>query len=399
MSNKKPEKKFIVEDGPKERNGKRERIATLIRERAEKKRLLELQSLRLNPPNAPLLDVSTLPPLKLTPVDPRFYMSKILMDSINTCDITVVEVCFRKHCHPEVICSLLYVGEMESNPMGPNSRVYVGVDILVDIYTMWFKVAPDNIYVLTGHSATYDRGTGIVTSNTEYTWQFTRVMEMNPPISDESIAIQEKLKTDLLMKTKRVSSSEHRDDMRVLSALEQSLEDAAQYKTSKSYPVIGSSSLDTSMTGDVKSHEVILPVNDIDWNDPEIDSFLDHIALDDDTLFFDSSHEVEDVLKEHIHGSLGQGRYASSHTEQAAAVEATESRDNTRDSISAVEAEFTTSIFSYESLQQNLVESRPAATIKEALNRVTSKPTLVKNIETFTYVGTFSVDIGKDGKV
>eukprot|EP01034_Spumella_vulgaris_P039170 gene39170-48380_t len=200
-------RRFIVEDGPKERNGKRERIASLIRDRAEKKRLLELQSLRLNPPNPSLVDVCILPPLKLTPVDPRFYVSKTLMEAINTCDIGIVEACFRKHCHSEVICSVLYVGEMKSNPLGPNSRVYVGVDILVGIYAMWFKVAPDNIYVLTGHSATFDRGTGIVTSNTEYTWQFTRVMEVNPLISDEEIAIQEKLKSDLLMKTKRVSSS------------------------------------------------------------------------------------------------------------------------------------------------------------------------------------------------
>eukprot|EP01034_Spumella_vulgaris_P032245 gene32245-39816_t len=244
---------------------------------------------------------------------------------------------------------------------------------------MWFKIAPDSVYVFTGHSATFDRGTGVTTSSTEYTCQFTRVIEAKLTISDEEIQKQEKLKADLMMKTKRVSSSEHRDDMRVLRVVEQSIKDATQFRADYS-----------------KSHEVILPVNDIDWNDPEIDSFLDHIALDDDTLFFDSSEN--DVM--------GPGEYASAINKVFVTADAEQCIEPSVGVGAQIgEGEITSGIFSYENLQDNLatvINGSSAVvhpvTLKEALTLMTSKPTLVKNIETFTYVGTFSVDIGKDGK-
>ncbi len=84
-------------------------------------------------------------------------------------------------------------------------------------------------------------------------------MEGTATISDEEIQRQEALKNQLLVKTagqtKRVSSSEHRDDLRTLSALEQSLEDAAHYRERFN------SNSDVSVAGDVnvRSNEVRLP--------------------------------------------------------------------------------------------------------------------------------------------
>jgi hypothetical protein len=130
-------------------------------------------------------------------------------------------------------------------------------------------------------------------------------MEVHSTISDEEIQRQENLKNQLLVKTagqtnKRASSSEHRDDLRTLSTLEQSLEDAAHYYWD-------GNSRDVSVAGDVaKSNEVryLSPPSFFLLN---FDAFLTFRSSyqDDDTLFFDSSTDVDAVVEEHIKGVIG----------------------------------------------------------------------------------------------
>jgi elongation factor P--beta-lysine ligase len=132
---------------PRDRNIKRGRISSLIRERKEKRKLLELNNLSSTVSSdsaedleavktlaSERLALETTPHVILTPADPRYHVSKILMDSMNTCDIALLGKAFRKHCVPEVICSVLYTGKLEHNPLGPNSRVYIGVDILTGLF-------------------------------------------------------------------------------------------------------------------------------------------------------------------------------------------------------------------------------------------------------------------------
>ncbi len=126
----------------KERNAKRGRMQVLIKERAEKKRLLDLEQNNLNSNKPPSFlgnqtneeygtEWQSPPLINLTPSDHRYFISKIFMEAMNTCDIAILEDCFRKYCSNDLICSALYVGELEHNPLGPNSRVFIGIDVIV----------------------------------------------------------------------------------------------------------------------------------------------------------------------------------------------------------------------------------------------------------------------------
>eukprot|EP01034_Spumella_vulgaris_P027600 gene27600-34345_t len=233
----------------------------------------------IKPPPTVLPPVETsLVPLILTPADPRFYISKIILEAMNTCDIDILSACFRKYCTNDVMCSQIYVGDLEHNPLGPNSRVFVGLEVLVAIYGMWLKVSPDNVYLFTGHSANYDRATACAVSTTTYSWTFTKVLELDPVISDEEVQLQQSLMTKLLT----------RNDQETLQTVEESLEAAAQYRGEEESRENSDSGLHTHITTTSSGGSFV---------NPEIDSFLDSMPLmaDEDCLYFDHIDHEEHV--------------------------------------------------------------------------------------------------------
>ncbi len=126
----------------KERNAKRGRITNLIKERAQKRRLEEMAAYLKKPAPVAAVPVPVSKPTESTQItlfnltvsDPRYYISRTILEALNTCDIKNYETIMRKYCVPEVISAHTYVGELEHNPLGPNSRIFVGIDVLVGKY-------------------------------------------------------------------------------------------------------------------------------------------------------------------------------------------------------------------------------------------------------------------------
>ncbi len=53
-----------------------------------------------------------------------------------------------------------FSGTLKHNPLGPNSRVIIGVDAILGVWGDWYKIAPDNIMLANNSSAYFNKKTG-----------------------------------------------------------------------------------------------------------------------------------------------------------------------------------------------------------------------------------------------
>ncbi len=141
------------------RNKKRGRLSSLIKERAEKKKALMDEENKTNDISVSTSIYALKNHVPLSPSDPRFLYSKLILDALNTGDIDNFEEILKRLCSPDVISTHIYTGTLEHNPLGPNSRVIIGYDAIMSVWRDWFKIAPDSIFLLQNPTATVDKKT------------------------------------------------------------------------------------------------------------------------------------------------------------------------------------------------------------------------------------------------
>ncbi len=130
------------------RNAKRSRLTALIKERADKNKIVVTK--KEPPPEEVTKAVFKFESIVLAiPVDPRYNYSRIILDALNSCESSEMTSVFRKYCSKDVHAIHEYTGSDEFNALGPGIKhtEIFGVESCIDMWSTWFKYSPDSIYV------------------------------------------------------------------------------------------------------------------------------------------------------------------------------------------------------------------------------------------------------------
>jgi hypothetical protein len=135
------------------RNAKRARLTALIKERADKNKIVVTKK---EPEIEVSKNIKSEPLLIAIPVDPRYNYSRIILDALNSCDPSEMASVFRKHCSKDVTAIHEYTGSDEFNALGPGIKhtEILGVEGCIGMWSTWFKYSPDSIYVYNNTTGT-----------------------------------------------------------------------------------------------------------------------------------------------------------------------------------------------------------------------------------------------------
>jgi hypothetical protein len=128
-----------------------------------------------------------IPPPPLSESDPRRLYGRILLNTLNSCDMLKVRDFFTRYLTEDVISDRCYEGE--HNPNGRMFYHIAGRNSLIQFYDVLFKASPDLFYTIGESSASFTAGWKVVIS-TSFDLKFTRIADMrilkNPEVVGES---------------------------------------------------------------------------------------------------------------------------------------------------------------------------------------------------------------------